>query len=384
MVADADAILRLITEQGNVRHVGSPPACNIRFLVEVHYNSRLAEIFEQFQPGAEEIPERAYPAMQAIAWMPAGDLAVPMFQGQPINLSDGFRRFAMSMLSPADLALERVSPSRFDVFVTRHGERMDQVFGPHWVQECFDAAGSFTPKDMNMPRKLAGRPANHWAVDTPLTELGRWQASKVASAIAATPEGAAICAVVCSPAFRCVQTAAEMAAVLPGRPLIAVEPGLLEMGGWMPHALSPEPVFLAAQSYMEYGFPVNPSIDVLGCLPPPDEDPESFYRRSGAVMEAILTRHVAAGCTGGVLIVAHALSHDTLSYGLRNGGAHIVPPEVGQAHSPQLQTSKMIERATYKRRGPVESYCGLAHMRYETTFRVLEASKVRTTLLSAQ
>lgn len=373
VLADVDCILRLITEQGSVRHVGQPPTCNIRFLVEVYYNSRLPEIFQQFHPRPDDVPDRGFPAMQSLAWLPVADLGVSFWQGRPINFSEGFRRFALSMLAPS--SPEGPVPAaarRFDIFVSRHGERMDQVFGPNWVQECFDAGGGYTARDLNMPQKLVGRPPHHWAVDTPLTELGRWQAHRVAASLASSPEGAAVCAVVCSPAFRCVQTAAEMALVLPGRPLIAVEPGLLEMGVWMARGLSPEPVFMSPQALMDYGFPVNPSIECLGSLPPADEDPESFYRRSAAVMSALLTRHAMAGCTGGLLIVAHALSHDTLSYGLRQGDPLSVPIEVGQAHTPHLRTSKMIERASCKRRGPVESYCGVAHFRYETSFKVLE------------
>lgn len=53
------------------------------------------------------------------------------FQSLPATFSQVTRPAAQSSLS------------RMRLFVCRHGERMDVVFGKHWVTQCFDSKGLF-------------------------------------------------------------------------------------------------------------------------------------------------------------------------------------------------------------------------------------------------
>lgn len=93
------------------------------------------------------------------------------------------------------------------IYVMRHGERVDFTFGP-WIPYCFDpTTGQYGPKDLNMPRWLPQRknwPAG-WERDSPLTNMGVHQATLTGQSLA--DAGVRFEHVYCSPSYRCIQTA---------------------------------------------------------------------------------------------------------------------------------------------------------------------------------
>ncbi|CAJ0953117.1 unnamed protein product [Ranitomeya imitator] len=48
-------------------------------------------------------------------------------------------------------------PRKRCLFVCRHGERMDVVFGKYWLSQCFDAKGRYIRTNLNMPPSLPQR-----------------------------------------------------------------------------------------------------------------------------------------------------------------------------------------------------------------------------------
>ncbi|KAK5887394.1 hypothetical protein CesoFtcFv8_015999 [Champsocephalus esox] len=99
------------------------------------------------------------------------------------------------------------SLSKMRLFVCRHGERMDVVFGKNWVSQCFDAKGRYIRSNLNMPSSLPARSGSHrdYDKDCPITVFGSTQARLVGEALLESHTG--IDFVYCSPSLRCVQTA---------------------------------------------------------------------------------------------------------------------------------------------------------------------------------
>lgn len=73
------------------------------------------------------------------------------------------------------------SLSKMRLFVCRHGERMDVVFGKHWVTQCFDSKGRYIRSNLNMPTSLPARSGGHrdFDKDCPITVFGATQARLV-------------------------------------------------------------------------------------------------------------------------------------------------------------------------------------------------------------
>lgn len=77
-----------------------------------------------------------------------GDCQSPILAAfVPELRSLGIRVGAVCLLTPCFLSLQplRVNsqpgPQKRCLFVCRHGERMDVVFGKYWLSQCFDAKG---------------------------------------------------------------------------------------------------------------------------------------------------------------------------------------------------------------------------------------------------
>ncbi|KAM7399822.1 hypothetical protein PAMP_019066 [Pampus punctatissimus] len=67
------------------------------------------------------------------------------------------------------------------LFVCRHGERMDVVFGKHWLSLCSDSKGRYVRSNLNMPPSLplwGGQ--RDYDMDSPITVTGSTQARLVA------------------------------------------------------------------------------------------------------------------------------------------------------------------------------------------------------------
>ncbi|GAU88894.1 hypothetical protein RvY_01512 [Ramazzottius varieornatus] len=209
------------------------------------------------------------------------------------------------------------SSSTSTLYVMRHGERMDFVFGMDWIKTCFDATtGSFTRSDLNMPKSLPKRKDGPlaYASDPPLTSVGVLQAQITGKAM--KDAGVSFNRVFVSPALRSIQTAtAVVEACCDQKPVkLCVEPGLYEWLGWV---RSEHPAFLPPAELHSFGIPVDPEyipifpMDQLDY----DEDVKSYYRRNGHVAKRVVEKYGHEG--GNILLVGHASSLDTCTRRLR-------------------------------------------------------------------
>ncbi|XP_050834744.1 ubiquitin-associated and SH3 domain-containing protein A isoform X2 [Serinus canaria] len=155
---------------------------------------------------------------------------------------------------------------RRGVLVMRHGERVDQVFGKSWLQQCLTADGEAL-------------------LDQEVTVSYMYS----------------------SPALRCVQTAQH---VLQGLKLnqkvrIRVEPGLFEWTNW--EASRAIPKFMTVAELVEASYDIDTSY--RGNFPlsslVPSESYEDYVSRSSAVIKQIIS---ACPCKGVILIVGHGSS----------------------------------------------------------------------------
>ncbi|XP_052891351.1 protein UBASH3A homolog isoform X2 [Anopheles moucheti] len=194
------------------------------------------------------------------------------------------------------------------VYIMRHGERIDFTFGT-WVPYCFDEAGNYIRKDLNMPRTLPARKPSLWKRDSPLTNVGRYQALLVGEGM--KDAGVRIEKVYCSPSFRCIQTATSvleglgLKATLP----ICIEPGLFEWLAWyqdgIPEWLSNEELIAADYNIATDYKPMTTAEDLKEQF---HEKLSEFYCRNSDIAESIIST-----TEGNVLIVGHATTLDTCS-----------------------------------------------------------------------
>uniref|UniRef100_A0A669DGC9 Ubiquitin associated and SH3 domain containing Bb n=1 Tax=Oreochromis niloticus TaxID=8128 RepID=A0A669DGC9_ORENI len=153
------------------------------------------------------------------------------------------------------------------LFVCRHGERMDVVFGKHWLSLCSDSKGE-----------------------------------------ALLESNTAIDFVYCSPALRCVQTAQNILKGLQqdSKLKVRVEPGLFEWTKWVSGSSMPAwipPTDLAA-AHFSVDTTYRPLIPVSKLTV--SESYENYMSRSYQVTKDILSDCKNTG--NNVLIVAHASS----------------------------------------------------------------------------
>jgi hypothetical protein len=97
--------------------------------------------------------------------------------------------------------------------IIRHGERVDNTYGPGWTQRAFNYIGQYYPFDSNMPPSLPYR--SNWLDyegDTPLTLNGLRQSWTVGNTLAR--HNSPILGCYSSPACRSVQTADHILAGL--------------------------------------------------------------------------------------------------------------------------------------------------------------------------
>ncbi|KPP62586.1 ubiquitin-associated and SH3 domain-containing protein B-like [Scleropages formosus] len=161
------------------------------------------------------------------------------------------------------------------LFVCRHGERMDVVFGKHWLSQCFDAKGRYVRTNLNMPPSLPQRSGGYrdYDKDSPITVFGSTQARLVG-----------------------LQQDGKMK--------IRVEPGLFEWTKWVSGTSLPAWLSSAdlAAANLSVDTTYRPHIPLNKLAV--SESYDTYISRSFQV-----TREILADCKGNnVLIVAHASS----------------------------------------------------------------------------
>uniref|UniRef100_A0A7N8XGI9 Ubiquitin associated and SH3 domain containing Bb n=1 Tax=Mastacembelus armatus TaxID=205130 RepID=A0A7N8XGI9_9TELE len=196
------------------------------------------------------------------------------------------------------------------LFVCRHGERMDVVFGKQWLSLCSDSKGRYIRSNLNMPTSLPlwGKQRDY-DMDTPITVFGSIQARLVGEAL--LESNTVIDFVYCSPSLRCVQTAqnilkGEKSLQQDGKLKVRVEPGLFEWTKWVSGNSLPAwipPTDLAA-AHFSVDTTYRPLIPVSKLTV--SESYENYMSRSYQVTKDILSDCKNTG--NNVLIVAHASS----------------------------------------------------------------------------
>ncbi|XP_021693348.1 protein UBASH3A homolog isoform X1 [Aedes aegypti] len=259
------------------------------------------------------------------------------------------RRTAQSVIGgnagdePKDNSIAKDAAAGRRIYVLRHGERIDFTFGT-WVPYCFDQTGNYIRKDLNMPKSLPQRISAQWKRDSPLTNMGLYQARLTGEGM--KDAGVRIDHVYSSPSFRCIQTTTS---ILEGLGLkdshpIHVEPGLFEWLAWyqegLPDWLSKEELVAAEYNIVLDYEPLTKEDDLKARL---QEGLEEFYHRNSSV-----TEHLINNTSGNILIVGHATTLDTCT-------RHIVGEKLRSTND----MSRIMQKVPYCSMAVIESEDGL-------------------------
>ncbi|NWI85591.1 UBS3A protein, partial [Pitta sordida] len=225
-----------------------------------------------------------------------------------VKLNGDARNPSMSRSVTSAFSLQNAALRR-GVLVMRHGERVDQIFGKTWLQQCMTADGKYYRADLNFPSALPKRKdsVKQFEYDPPLSCCGIFQSRLIGEAL--LDQEVMVTCVYSSPALRCVQTAQH---VLQGLKLnqkikIRVEPGLLEWTKWEASKVIPNFMTLAELAEASYSidtsyrgnFPLSSLV--------PSESYEDYLSRTSAVVKQIITACPSKG-KGVILIVGHGSS----------------------------------------------------------------------------
>ncbi|CAI5772498.1 ubiquitin-associated and SH3 domain-containing protein A [Podarcis lilfordi] len=198
------------------------------------------------------------------------------------------------------------------LLIIRHGERVDQVFGKSWLQQCFDADGKYHRADLNYPTSLPNRKDSikNFEYDPPLSCCGIFQSRLIGEAL--LEKEVIVSCVYSSPALRCIQTSQY---VLEGLQMeqkakICIEPGLFEWTKWEISTVVPS--FMTQRELTE----ANYSIDTTyRCHFPlsslmASESYEDYVNRCSASIKQIVG---SCATEGTILVVGHGSSLDSLT-----------------------------------------------------------------------
>ncbi|KAM4016120.1 ubiquitin-associated and SH3 domain-containing protein B isoform 2-T2 [Anomaloglossus baeobatrachus] len=199
-------------------------------------------------------------------------------------------------------------PKKRCLFVCRHGERMDVVFGKYWLSQCFDAKGRYIRTNLNMPSSLPQRSGGYrdYEKDAPITVFGCTQAKLVGEAL--LESNTPVDFVYCSPSLRCVQTAHNILKGLnqENKCKIRIEPGLFEWTKWVSGTTLPAwltPAELSSAN-LSVDTTYRPHIPISKLVV--SETYETYMNRSYQVTKDLLGECRSKG--NNILIVAHASS----------------------------------------------------------------------------
>lgn len=217
-----------------------------------------------------------------------------------------------NFLSDTQLA----TPER-KLFVMRHMERVDKAFGD-WLPYSFDRYGFYRQIDVNLPYKLADRenrtlaPAQEWAWDPPLTEIGKHQAYLMGREFRRALGSLHLRHIYCSPSYRCVTTAKHF---LRGyncqthKIKIRIEPGLYE---WHDNRMLALPTFMPAEALRAENIDIDGQYQPVYCIERL-QDTLRQERKFAAVYErhSMVTKRIIDLENDHTLIIAHALNLET-------------------------------------------------------------------------
>ncbi|XP_012273406.1 protein UBASH3A homolog isoform X2 [Orussus abietinus] len=213
------------------------------------------------------------------------------------------------------------------IFICRHGERVDFTFGT-WIPYCFEPDGCYVRRDLNMPKELPPRNIQDFQNDSPLTTLGELQASLVGKAMKSSDVKVDVA--FASPSLRCVQTLSKILKGLNSDIPIKIEPGFIEWLAWYPNGL---PTWMTPTELLEAGFNIDqnyrPIIQTNEL--PSRENAAQYYERSFELIKKIIEN-----TAGNVLIVAHAASLAACTRQLTGGR---VPPAA--------EVTRLVQRVPY-------------------------------------
>ncbi|EFN88717.1 protein UBASH3A homolog [Harpegnathos saltator] len=225
------------------------------------------------------------------------------------------------------LASEVPLISSREIFICRHGERVDFTFGS-WIPYCFESDGCYVRRDLNMPKEIPSRNIQDFQNDCPLTTVGEVQASLVGEAMKSA--NIKIDVAFASPSLRCIQTLAHILKGLKSDVPIKVEPGLIEWLAWYPNGI---PVWMTSEELIKAGFNVDADYDpiVKANELPLKENAAQYYERSYDLIKKIIDY-----TDGNILIVAHAASLAACTRQLTGGR---IPPAA--------EVTRLVQRVPY-------------------------------------
>ncbi|NWX14186.1 UBS3A protein, partial [Aegotheles bennettii] len=224
--------------------------------------------------------------------------------GPNVKLNGEVHNPSMSRSVTNVLCLQNTTLRR-GVLVMRHGERLDQVFGKSWLQQCLTADGKYYRADLNFPSTLPKRKDSmkQFEYDPPLSCCGIFQSRLIGEAL--LNQEVTVSYMYSSPALRCIQTAQH---VLQGLKLdqkvkIRVEPGLFEWTKWETNKVIPN--FMSVTELAEASYKIDTSY--RGNFPLSSLVPSESYEEYSAAAP-LLPFFAFSGMLGVILIVGHGSS----------------------------------------------------------------------------
>nr|CAD7446413.1 unnamed protein product [Timema bartmani] len=217
------------------------------------------------------------------------------------------------------------------IFIIRHGERVDFTFGT-WIPYCFDEAGEYMRKDLNMPKRVPSRSTGPQGFfkDCPLTNVGVLQATLTGEAMKEAGEKplpvhpteirtsiSPSSAVELNTTSALANYATEVGLGQVEELAMAIEPGLFEWLAWYPDSIpdwmSGKELLAAGHNVREDYKPFVRVEELTDCR----ESAEQFYMRSFYLVQSVVKCTADVG--GNILLVGHAATLDVCSRQLVGG-----------------------------------------------------------------